>query len=127
MSTPSATTSPRSPLFTYLRDPKNPARVLTIALSTENDIVEYGLAVNAPVLHGTLPGDRFTKRRGRQIASERMTLQRSSANSGIVSGITESPRHAVIRFLADHSAENTVRRICRAALENHEEYTSTTV
>jgi Fe2+ or Zn2+ uptake regulation protein len=56
-----------------------------------------------------------------------MILQRSPTNSGFVSGITESPRHAVIRFLADHSAENTVRRICRAALENHEEYTSTTV
>lgn len=110
----------------HLRDPKLPARVMTLVSRVEGDKVVYGYSLNRPsrwvgppysqsgvreVFLSFIKGDQFNKARGRQIAEGRMN------NAPLVADLAgRTPDQAILETLASASENALVRRIAEKAL-----------
>lgn len=110
----------------HLRDPKLPARVMTLVSRVDGDKVVYGYALNRPSRwvgpDRSSPGfresffengDQFSKVRGRQIAEGRMN------NAPLVADLAgREPDQAILETLRDASENSLVRRIATARLKH---------
>jgi hypothetical protein len=118
----------------YIRDTVNPDRVLTIAhrLNDDNITVTYGVSINRPPEWVTgytskkskdmyySPGDRFNRKKGREIALGRMSADRSGITIPLEAGTT-----ALVTCLKHLQTEHANRRIRRIAQTEYEYIAST--
>lgn len=109
--------------YTYLHDPKNPKRVLTLARTLEGGVLTVAWAMNTPPrktanMWGDLfrePGDIFTKKRGREIATGRLEC---SSLEGVVTpgdefGSPNPPTHFKVQTILKEG-ESPVRAAMKA-------------
>lgn len=116
--------------FSYIHDPKNKYRIMTIARMVEDDTIYFGYSINRSVdkadrfysnsghCGSTVrehPVDQFSKKLGRTIAEGRC-----SRNTGFVDGLStfieqvegEAPHITVLKHLVK-SENQLVRRMCK--------------
>ena len=124
-----------APRFAYLKDPKNPHRVMTVAYRWEDDCttIRYGTATNLCVDEKVLdaasdstfrytqlarPVDTFNKEQGRKLALGRMETARSSKTIGDLPRGTKSLETIIKSELDGLPREaSRVKRILTAGLE----------
>jgi hypothetical protein len=105
---------------TYIRDPNNSERVLTIVRRLNKDnTVTFGTSVNKPTtwvarhesrnvkILGRVPGDNFSKKKGRDIAVARLNGVRGSVTLEIEEG--SSPYLTILNYLIDDSDQKVAR------------------
>lgn len=104
---------------TYIRDPNNSERVLTIVRRLNKDnTVTFGTSVNKPTtwvarhesrhvkILGRVPGDNFSKKKGRAIAVARLH-GRGSVTLEVEEG--SSPYLTILKYLMDESDRKVAR------------------
>jgi len=108
---------------TYLCDPYNPDRVLTIVSKHEEGFVSFGFALNRPTEWKTYhegkrfqtrlldKGDRFNKKKGIEIATGRLTARGTTVP---LNGRT--PKRAILESLLTHE-NRIIQRIAAHELD----------
>ena len=105
---------------TYIPDPNNAERVLTIVRRLNKDnTVTFGMSINKPTtwvarhesrntkILGRVPGDKFSKKKGRDIATARLNGVRGSVTLEVEEG--SSPYLTILNFLKDDSDQKVSR------------------
>lgn len=103
----------------YLRDPKNPNRVMTLVTRVEKaGKLKFAIAMNTPkeTRSGGIPyreGDRFTRKQGVAIARARLDSRNSSEVR--YDAKLQHPVVVALSFLATHKYEGKTTSIARIA------------
>jgi len=106
----------------YLRDPKNPNRVVTVVTRVVGNHVRWATAVNSPqeTRSGRRPyraGDRFTRKMGATIARGRLKM---TAEPVVFDSTTQHPFVVALTHLSEQRTEKgettSIARVARAEL-----------
>lgn len=116
--------------FSYIHDPKNKHRVMTIARDVEDGTIFFGYSINRSIGNSFRPNmfdsqivttikahpiDQFNKKIGRSIAEGRMNRNRGELE-GVTSFVSqvegEAPHITVLKHLTK-SKNQLVRRMCK--------------
>lgn len=111
---------------TYIKDPNNSERVLTIVRCLNEDgTVSFGISVNKPTTwiprHESrnvkilvrIPGDQFSKKKGREIAVARLN-GRGCVTLPIAEGV--SPYMTVLTHLFNSKEDEVISRIAKSEI-----------
>ena len=116
--------------FSYIHDPKNKHRIMTIARVVEDGDIYFGYSINRSVDNSFRPNmfdhrvvttmkahaiDQFNKKLGRTIAEGRLNRNLGTIDGlpSVISQVEDEAPHITILKHLTHSDNQLVRRMCK--------------
>lgn len=116
--------------FSYIHDPKNRHRIMTIARDVEDGFICFGYSINRSVDNSFTPNmfdpsvvrlmkahpiDQFNKKLGRTIAEGRLNRNLGTIDGlpSVISQVEDEAPHITILKHLTHSDNQLVRRMCK--------------